>query len=548
MGCLISGGVFLQKIRPLLLVAAVILVGFLLRSLSFQSSPLPYNIDGLSELRVSQAILSSHHLDFSALSSEAETYVSDLPVLGLLSAFLSSALGIEPTTSFQLLAAFLGAVTVSIFLLIFRQHWPSSSRGAIASALSLALIGSFVFSAGCTWKETMGFVLVGLALYAFPLRASLPYRALMTFPLLLSPFTHHLVTVVLLVILTFAVIFDFSSKQKNRFLRSFSRNDALDSITVVGMWSLTAFYYTNIHLPYLDFLSPRTDLYLYIAVAFLMMMVAVRVSVGRQPITRLPIELSVPVIGALIMVYSYYHPLFPGLPGPTSLIAVPFLAYLILVVPAWDGAGIVLRTRGASKNLLLAMIFGPLSLILFAFLRSNDATSQLIIYRTFDFLMPAFAILVGLGFAFLVKDRRKLGIVAGFSLVIICASTLPVAYNSQALFGVENQTYWFEYDAVNWFSEHNVSSYTSDQRLGETGWRLFDLDYGRGLPYDLSENLKLNKSSFYVLEDQWSTKGAQEFPFGVVKVAQDTMNTTLLQYDVLYVGGSLNKQITCFST
>ena len=62
-----------------------------------------------------------------------------------------------------------------------------------------------------------------------------------------------------------------------------------------------------------------------------------------------------------------------------------------------------------------------------------------------------------------------------------------MACRSQELFGVENQTYWFEYDAVQWFSEHGVNSYTSDQRLGETGGRLFDLNGSRGLPYDLRE-------------------------------------------------------------
>ena len=87
----------------------------------------------------------------------------------------------------------------------------------------------------------------------------------------------------------------------------------------------------------------------------------------------------------------------------------------------------------------------------------------------------------------MVKGRERLGMLAGASLVVILASTLPVAYQSQELFGVENQTYWYEYDAVEWFSEHGVDSYTSDQRLGETGWRLFDIEYGRGLPYDLRE-------------------------------------------------------------
>ena len=121
-------------------------------------------------------------------------------------------------------------------------------------------------------------------------------------------------------------------------------------------------------------------------------------------------------------------------------------------------------------------------------------------------------------------------------------------YRSRELFGVEDKAYWFEYDAVNWFSEHNVTSYTSDQRLGETGWRLYDLEYGRGLPYDLKEGLKLNESSFYVLERSWSTKGAQEFPFGVVVVSNETISQELNSSSVFYIGGPMENQIVGFST
>ena len=106
----------------------------------------------------------------------------------------------------------------------------------------------------------------------------------------------------------------------------------------------------------------------------------------------------------------------------------------------------------------------------------------------------------------------------------------------------------FGCDAVEWFSEHGVESYTSDQRLGETGWRLFDIEYGRGLPYDLREGLSLNESSFYVLEEQWSTNGAQEFPFGVVVVDQETIDELLAETSVFYVGRPTENNIICFLT
>ena len=525
----------------------LLLVAFVARSISLQWSPLPYNIDGLSELRVTSDILDTHHFEFSQTSSLLESYVPDMPLLALAFAFFSSATGIDPQHSSMLISALLGAITVSLFFLVFRQHW-NTSKGALASALVLALTGSFVFSSGCTWKESLGFVFLALALYSYPLRDQPQYRLLLGSSLLLSIFTHHHITIAAFVIVTFAVIIDLANRISKENPKLLSRRELLDVLTVITAWTAAIVYYWHVHLPYIDYLSPRTDLYLYLAVAALILLVAVRMSRRDKPLSRLPLGLSVPIVGAVLMVSNYYHPVFPGLPGPTSLIAVPFLAYLILVAPAWEGARATLRRRGETKNLLLAMLLGPLSLILFAFLRSNDATSQLIIYRTFDLVMPAFALLIGAGFAFIVKGRVRLGIAAGASLVIVCASTLPIAYSSQELFGVENQTYWFEYDAVQWFSEHGVSSYASDQRLSETGARLFDLNGSRGLPYDLREGIALNSSSFFVLETSWNESGAQEFPFGVVIVDSSRIASALNESSIFYVGGPLDSQIVGFRT
>jgi hypothetical protein len=525
----------------------LLLVAFVARSISLQWSPLPYNIDGLSELRVTWDILDTHHFEFSQTSSLLESYVPDMPLLALVFAFFSSATGIDPQHSSMLVSALLGAITVSLFFLVFRQHW-NTSKGALASALVLALTGSFVFSSGCTWKESLGFVFLALALYSYPLRDQPQYRLLLGSSLLLTIFTHHHITIAAFVIVTFAVMIDLANRTSKESSKLLSRRELLDVLTVITAWTVAIVYYWHVHLPYIDYLSPSTDLYLYLAVAFLLVLVGVRLSRRDRPMTRAPIELVVPAAGALLMAYNYVHPIFPGMPAPAGLIAVPFLAYLILVAPAWTGVQFALIKRGQTKNLLLAMLLGPLSLILFAFLRSNDATSQLIIYRTFDLVMPAFALLIGVGFAFIVKGRVRLGIAAGASLVIVCASTLPIAYSSQELFGVENQTYWFEYDAVQWFSEHGADSYTSDQRLGETGGRLFDLNGSRGLPYDLREGIALNGSSFFVLEQQWTKKGAQEFPFGVVIVKNETITTTLNESSVFYIGGSLDSQIVGFRT
>ena len=101
---------------------------------------------------------------------------------------------------------------------------------------------------------------------------------------------------------------------------------------------------------------------------------------------------------------------------------------------------------------------------------------------------------------------------------------------------------------LRWFSERSVTGYTSDQRLAETERRLFDLNYGRGLAYDLREVVALNESAFCVLEDSWSTKGAQEFPFGIVIVNSAKIGTMLSDSSVVCIGGSTGGHLKCFFT
>ena len=76
----------------------------------------------------------------------------------------------------------------------------------------------------------------------------------------------------------------------------------------------------------------------------------------------------------------------------------------------------------------------------------------------------------------------------------------------------------------------------------------FDIEYERGLPYDLREGLSLNASSFFVLEEQWSTNGAQEFPFGVVVVDEGTIDEVLSETSVFYVGGPTDNNLIGFRT
>jgi hypothetical protein len=514
-----------------------------LRLLTLALSPLPYNIDGLSELRVVQDILSSSHLEFSPETSHAGGYVDDIPAYGVFASFVCSCLGATPSQFMQVITALVGSFAVVILIVLFNSLHLGRRQGVVSSVV-LALIGSFVFVTACSWKETLGILLLSLSIISFLSREEPRFRVLLSASLLVLVFTHHHTAVVAGVLVTFAVLITAYNQRTRPEFRAVLRADI---VMLAAVWVATAFYYDSVSLPYIDYLSPRTDLYLYLAVALLLLLMGIRASRRLYLVSRYPLGVLVPLVGVSLLLYNFYDPIFPGIPAPSLSIVVPFLSYVLLVLPAWYGSELLLGPRSPSKDLLLAMFLGPLSLILFALLRSNDSMSYLIVFRTFDFLMIPFAVLVGAGFVYLVKGRERLGVLAGISLVVICASTLPVAYQTEELFGVQNHTFEYEYDAVQWFSLHSIDNYTSDQRLGETGWRLFDIDFQRGLPYDLREGIPLDEGSFYVLEESWSTDGAQEFPFGVVVVDDETVSSVLGSSSVVYAGGPAEDQIVCFS-
>ena len=74
------------------------------------------------------------------------------------------------------------------------------------------------------------------------------------------------------------------------------------------------------------------------------------------------------------------------------------------------------------------------------------------------------------------------------------------------------------------------------------------MSYGSGLPYDLREGIALNESSFYVVEQSWSTKGAQEFPFGTVVVDGSKLSSIMNETSVLYLGGPSGEHLITFRT
>jgi hypothetical protein len=57
-----------------------------------------------------------------------------------------------------------------------------------------------------------------------------------------------------------------------------------------------------------------------------------------------------------------------------------------------------------------------------------------------------------------------------------------------------------------------------------------------------------NGTNFHLLEPDGSISGAQEFPFGVVVVSNETISQKLNSSSVVYIGGSVDEQLVLLKT
>ncbi|UCE91536.1 MAG: hypothetical protein JSV90_09090, partial [Methanobacteriota archaeon] len=231
------------------LILVLVLTALVLRSMPYQWSSLPYNIDGLSEYRVAEDIIDSGHLTFAPESSHRESYVADMPFLGLLISFAASAMGISSLDATPITPALLGAYTVS-FVLILSMRVFGNARGAACAGVVLAIAGSFAFASGCAWKESLGLLLLAMSIYSYLNREEIGFRILTAVCLFMLVFSHHYSALVGLSIISFMAVLGFAKALRNQ---SFTSILPRELLTVSPAWVILILYYRQVDLPYLDY-------------------------------------------------------------------------------------------------------------------------------------------------------------------------------------------------------------------------------------------------------------------------------------------------------
>ena len=519
----------------------IFILAFVVRLYPLVWSPYPYNIDGFIESAMADGIYRTGSLDVPAESSYADSYVIHMPFFNSLLAMFSQMLSIEPMLLAQMFASALGALSCALIFLLLHMI-TGSRRVALLGGLFLALLGTYVFCTTSVWKENLGLLSLVLVVAFFLERRDVRFRFLLTLLLVMMTFIHHHSAVMTYMFFSFATVAEgyIAMKQK-----SWSWNNYADIGTMFFVWPLAVIYYSGIELPYYDFLTPDTGMYLMIAVSCAMAVLMTFLLKERvRESRRQYLKIVVPALGAGLLVLNYFKPIFPGIAGTQEPLLIFGLAYIALVIPMWFGAESALRPSERATPMLYALIFAPLAMMLFALLRSLDATSHMIIYRTFDFLDISMALMFAAGAVILVlKMRKSLPFLAVLFLLIVL-STTPLAFQTEQLFGVHNHTFAYEVDAFRWMASGAPDAdMDSDQRLGSVYGTLTGSHGSTDLGFRISDGQSTQEFNLLVLKSSWTSAGAQEFPIGQVVIDQGLLEEFLEEQNVIYISGPIENQL-----
>lgn len=173
--------------------------------------------------------------------------------------------------------------------------------------------------------------------------------------------------------------------------------------------------------------------------------------------------------------------------------------------------------------------------------------SHQIVYRTFDFADLSLALGIGIAISTL-KTRPRLEFTAVVAVIAALLISFPFAYATNELTGVRHDTQAYEVDALDWIDSSTSPSMIlqSDERLSYLARALYDYDKLQFLPLKLYDQSDLNANIVYVMEEEWTSTGVNDYPNGYLTLDQDYVSGVLYSSDVVYCGGPCENNIIVF--
>jgi hypothetical protein len=504
-------------------------------------SPLPFSVDGFALARISTDMAA--HGTWRIDAADVNSYNQKLPGFSILWSAASQVGGLSPLLHVQLLLPILTCFTV-LPAYLFGVRATGRRLGGLAAGLFVALFGSFLLLTSAAAKESIGLLVFPIAVLLFHERRDPRKRALAVFLLLFLPFLHSLTTFLTLGMVAALVV--LTQRRALAHGRFSGRALALDVVTgpalALGAWA----YYVAVDLPFLsDILAPEAFALFLAVVVLLTALIApmarpVRRRIGRRIVSPATKAVLPPALGLAAMLGNASTNLFVGTARtqPAFLQVLP--ALVVFAVSSVVGLQLVRRTTNRTNDLVVSMIAAPVALVLFGFLRGLDPGGLLLVYRALDFLDYALAILIAVAFVAawrsLARFRPARAVLVTALLVSLLATT-PMAWNTPAVFGVQNVTTSDEFQALALLGSLGARNVTTDQRLADLGRMWFGYSMNPDLAQKLRDNESLVGADYALVLERWSSQGAQVHPAPNIVLAHRTLEAFLASNRVVYAAG-----------
>ena len=510
-------------------------------------SPLPFGIDGFALARISSDIGANGAWRIDP--SDVNSYNQKLPGFSFLWSAVVSLGGLSPLAQVQLVMPLLAALAV-IPAYLLGVKATGRRLGGFVAGLFITFFGSFLLLTSSVSKESIGLLIFPVAVLMFLERRDPRKRALAVVLVVFLGFLHPLTTLLTLGMTSALVVLD----QRRAIARGRFRvgSFVLDVATGPALAILPWAYYSAVDLPFLGDILAADALALFIGIVILLTALIApmgrpaRLRIGQRSVSPVARGIIVPAIGVLVVLGNARNGLFAGAVGTQAGLLQMLPAIVVLSGFAVAGYQLVRRTTNRTNDLVVAMLVAPVALILFALLRGLDPESLLILYRSVDFLDYAFGVLIGVAFVAAwswLGPWRPPKVVLAAGLLAALLATTPMAWNTPAVFGVENVTTPQEFRALALLASYGARNVTTDQRLADVGSMWFALKADASLPEKLRDNESLAGFQYALVSERWTTVGAQLHPAPNVVISTVVFQNFLAANRILYAAGPVGDRI-----
>lgn len=483
-------------------------------------TPIPYNVDALTDARASQYIGDSGNMQFPENASYNNNHTPVTPLFNSLCAAIYQLTGVKVLIFIPFVFPFITALSVLGWYLLAKR---TTGREDIAfiTAFLFAVGGTYVLQTALVWKEALGFVIMPITLYTYRRK-----NTISIFLLSILPLVHHYVALITYLIISYHLIITIYEKYTNHL--AVEKEDLLWIVATPLLWLYLIIYYTTNHFNRLNEISPNGTAYLFVSLFILLILGTLKLYTkkyrGIKPVYHLII--TVPIM-AFYAIY-FYRPVFAHTMTFEMTTLVFTLGYIILLPLATTGIAILLLTRYPERKMYFSTLIAPLQMLLFFMLRGLDLESYVLVSRNFDFMDFSYKSSIS---TTAIKSKHRLLAVA--MIIVLISTTTPIAYHTSEAFGVCYFIYPHEYHAAGWIKEHFPNStIDSDDKLFLVARNGFDIKGSSMLPYEIKEDIK-PISNIYLVGDYWNS-GAQMSPMAPIKV---NVTELLEQNSVVFSSG-----------